>query len=552
MRLEKIYIEGFRSIKEPLILELKGVNAIIGANNTGKSNILSALYKVLGRDWVTKNAFVEQDVYKEEYDRDIKIDIAFEEPYNYEQYKGFNIEIPRIQFTYTRYKVGENKGERRLEKKCLQRDGKPVYVFKSRPKKGQQPQMYPLTTVPQDVQQNLPVIYISSSRNLKYHLPKSQYSLLGTIMEDINVDFEDPENKLVLNEGTENEEHVSRSEYFRYCINEAIKALTTKEFKELEKSIKNNALQQLGFDPEIDGDKLDLFFNPLNSLEFYKSLEIFVNEYDYSVNATELGEGFQNAIVIAILKAFEERKKKGALFLIEEPEMYLHPQMQRSLYKTIRKIGETNQVIYITHSANFVTIPYFDEIAIVSKNENGTFAKQSSLNINDGLRNKFLKDLDSERNELFFAKKVLIVEGDTEKMAFPYFAKRMGKDLDRVGTSIIEVGGKRNLIDYVELALSFEIPVGVVYDTDSSDFAGKKDEEIEYNKSIESFLKKGVQVYSFNKNYENELREFYGDDLYQSYCMKYGRNKAQRARLMAMDEEISIPDFVKSIIEWIV
>ena len=146
---------------------------------------------------------------------------------------------------------------------------------------------------------------------------------------------------------------------FRSCIDEAIRALKTDEFEQLEESIKTNALVQLGFDPKTETDKLDLFFNPLTSLEFYKSLEIFVNEYGYGVNATELGEGFQNAIVIAILKAFEERRKKGALFLIEEPEMYLHPQMQRSLYKTIRRIGETNQIIFITHSPNFVTIPYF-------------------------------------------------------------------------------------------------------------------------------------------------------------------------------------------------
>jgi predicted ATP-dependent endonuclease of OLD family len=36
------------------------------------------------------------------------------------------------------------------------------------------------------------------------------------------------------------------------------------------------------------------------------------------------GEGIQNAIVLAILKAFEERRKQGAL-LMEEPEMFLHP-----------------------------------------------------------------------------------------------------------------------------------------------------------------------------------------------------------------------------------
>jgi len=81
-------------------------------------------------------------------------------------------------------------------------------------------------------------------------------------------------------------------------------------------NLKENALKQLGFNPETEADKLDLFFNPLTSLEFYKSLEIYVKEHNYSVNATELGAGFQNAIVLAILRAFEDRKKQGALFKV--------------------------------------------------------------------------------------------------------------------------------------------------------------------------------------------------------------------------------------------
>ena len=157
---------------------------------------------------------------------------------------------------------------------------------------------------------------------------------------------------------------MARLEKFKRAIDEAIRTFKTEEFNAREKASKENALKQLGYNPGTESQKLDLYFNPLNSLEFYKSLEIFVNEHNYNVNATELGAGFQNAIVLAILKAFEDRKKQGALFLIEEPEMYLHPQMQRSLYKTIRQIGESNQVIYITHSPHFVTIPEFNELVL--------------------------------------------------------------------------------------------------------------------------------------------------------------------------------------------
>lgn len=104
MRIRKVCIQGFRSIKEPLELNLEQVNALIGANNCGKSNILSAIYRVLGRDWVTKNTFFENDVYNEDYDTDIVIDFEFDEPFQYEQFVGIPVEIPKVRFFYTRYR----------------------------------------------------------------------------------------------------------------------------------------------------------------------------------------------------------------------------------------------------------------------------------------------------------------------------------------------------------------------------------------------------------------------------------------------------------------
>ena len=551
MKIKTVNIQGFHSIKEPMELHLEQVNALIGANNCGKSNILSAIYRVLGRDWVTKNSFFENDVHNEDFDTDIIIDFEFDEPFKYEQYKGIFIDIPKVRFTYTRYKVGENAGQRRLEKQCLKLDDNPVFGFKTRPKKGAQPQMLPLTTIPQELQESFPVIFIGTDRNLRNQLPGSRNSILGALMKDINADFENPDNLIEVGKPGSGK-MIPRIERFKQAIDEAIRTLKTEEFNALEKAIKENALKQLGFNPETEGDKLDLYFNPLSSLEFYKSLEIFVNEHDYNVNATELGAGFQNAIVLAILKAFEDRKKQGALFLIEEPEMYLHPQMQRSLYKTIRQIGESNQVIYITHSPHFVTIPEFNEIVLVSKNEDGTHIRKSTLEADEGLKNKFRKELDPERNEMFFAKKLLIVEGDTEKMAFPEFAKRMNIDFDSAGSTIIEVGGKRNLIDFMELALSFGIPVGVVYDTDSSDFGkAEREAEEEYNALLNSYSEKGMQVFVFEKNYEDECKKYYSEKTYQEYCMSFGRNKTLRARLMAQEEEIPIPEFVKPIITWL-
>lgn len=550
MKIKTVTISGYRSIKETLELKLKNVNALIGGNNVGKSNILNIIWSVLGKDWVTVNNFSEDDVYLKNHDNDIEIIIEFEEPYKYHQFKDIDpIDIPKISFAYTKYKIGENTGQRRLEKKCLTTKNTPVQVLAKKPQTGEQRQYQPLMSIPQDMQKDLNVIFIGTNRNLKYQLPGSKNSILEILLQDINADFQNPENKIDIKNKDGESIQVSRIDRFNQCIKYAIEALRTEEFNKLEQSIKTNALNQLGFNEE--NENLNVYFNPLTSLDFYNSLQIYVKENDFEINATELGGGFQNALVIAILKAFEERRKSGALFLIEEPEMFLHPQMQRSLYKTIRNISVNNQVIYTTHSPHFVTIPEYDEIFIISKSENGTKKNVSSLEKTPAIEEKFRKELDPERSELFFAKKVLLVEGDTEKLALPEYAKRENLDFDNVGSTIIEVGGKRNLKSFAELVLSFNIPLGIIYDIDSSDIQDENEEK-ELNGELENYKNKGASIWSFDKKYEDELKKSLGDDIYQKACQKYPKTaKPTGARLIASDNEYSVPEFIKPIINWL-
>ena len=273
------------------------------------------------------------------------------------------------------------------------------------------------------------------------------------------------------------------------------------------------------------------------------------------MSATELGEGLQNVLVLAILQAFEEHRKKGAIILIEEPEMFLHPQMQRSLYKTLRELGKTNQIIYTTHSPHFVSVPEYREILLIRKPGDATEARTSDLQPTVQRSEKLRKELDPERNELFFAKRVLLVEGDTEKLALPEFARRLNIDLDKEGSTIVEVGGKRNLEEFAFIAKSFDIPVGIVYDEDSSDFA--KDEEAseaQYNAKLDSLASKDLkcQVWQFSKKYEDEVRKINGEVEYQKLCSKYpGVSKAIRGRLVAADPDSKIPTAIMEMLNWL-
>ncbi len=426
MRISRLHIENFRSIQGPLDLDVPQIAAIVGANNTGKSNLLAALEKVFNSRWLTVNVF----------------DDAFRRTDNVIE--------------------------------CVDPSGQSV----------------------------------SRSR-------KQQFDILMQSMMDL---------------------------------------LHTDEFSRLEKSIKDNALSQLGFDPVQHADKLDFYFAPFTSLDFYRAIKLFIREGEFTIDATQLGGGVQNSLVIAILRAFEERRKHGAIFLIEEPEMYMHPQMQRSLYRTLRDIGTTNQVIYTTHSPHFVTIPEYNEVVLVTKDNDGTKTRTSSLPITAQRKEKLRKELDPERNELFFAKKLVLVEGDTEKLAFPEYAMKLKIDLDREGVTVVEVGGKRNLPEFVNIAKSFGIKTAVCYDEDSSDFnkddknAGK---EAAFNADLENLKDGATTIWKFSKRFEDELRAALGEKKYQELCQRYpSQSKPIRQRLIANDLESGVPDFVKNILEW--
>lgn len=554
MRITKLAIENFRSVKK-LEIELPQICALIGPNNTGKSNILLAIQRVLGRDWLSVSSFDEEDVYCHDEDLDINIKLSFEPPLYFTKLKGTEpAEITTLSFEYTRYKIGDQKGTRRLEQKCYDAKGKTPMVLSKAPKKGEKQQYQPLVNIPSEIRENIPLIYIGTNRSLKEHLPGARYSLLRQLFEDINRDLHDSEQMIKVKEAGGSGIEITRIDQFQRLMEEAMKMLRTESFEALETSIKRNALRQLGFNPDTDTDKLDFFFSPFDTMDFYKALDLRVREGKFTISATELGEGIQNALVLSILQAFEERRKKGAILLIEEPEMFLHPQMQRSLYKTIREIGKTNQIIYTTHSPHFVSVPDYNEILLIRKNINETTVCQSNLTADEKRREKLIKELDPERNELFFANRLLLVEGDTEKLALPVYALKFELDIDREGATIVEVGGKRNLTEFAKIAISFGIPTGILYDEDFSDFKDNRGEEKLFNSELDACKKAdgSVMVWRFSKKYEDHLRKAIGEDKYQELCQKYSKTgKPTRARLIAMEDGLAIPNPLGEVLHWL-
>lgn len=183
--------------------------------------------------------------------------------------------------------------------------------------------------------------------------------------------------------------------------------------------------------------------------------------------------------LVATVEACCAEGVHGELLLIEEPELLLTPQAQRYLYRLLRRFADAgNQVIYSTRSAAFVDAARHDEIVRLDLHPAGRVHRASAQLLSDAQRLRLAAEFDHERSEMFFARAVVLVEGQTERQALPLVFRALGHDPDAAGVSIVEVGGKANLPPAARLLGALQIPFVVVFDADRGAAAAALDREI--------------------------------------------------------------------------
>jgi CRISPR-associated exonuclease Cas4 len=198
------------------------------------------------------------------------------------------------------------------------------------------------------------------------------------------------------------------------------------------------------------------------------------------------GHGLQRAFIIAVLNVWKDRlllsqhaearaAAKLVVIAIEEPELYLHPQQQRSLFQTLKEISNVkgHQVLVSSHSPFFIDMDNPLSTFCVSRDAGGEGTKVVQLDKHpfEGEGNAERKHrfqatqwLDPSRGEMFFAERVALIEGPTEKAVIPYVASRIG--VYRPSVTIVDCGGKGNISLFVRILNAFKIPYVVIYDED--------------------------------------------------------------------------------------
>lgn len=308
------------------------------------------------------------------------------------------------------------------------------------------------------------------------------------------------------------------------------------------------------------------------------------------------GHGLQRAVIFSILRSYAKlvtskhhAGKRTLVLGVEEPELYMHPTAQRTIRRVLRSIADGgDQVIFSTHSPLLVDVAYFDEIIRVEGPErvDGKLAESGAkvyqlpmeAMIRDietrhpGVKGKVTAESMRERyghaytptrNEGFFAKKVILVEGPTESYSLPIYGTAMEHDFDIMGVSVIECGGKNQMDRLYRVFNELGIPCYVLFDYDKSN---KDPDTRKASKELLEFLNEKVDDLAeavvtrrfacFAETWEKDLRCEIPDyeGLAAAAAKTLGSSgKPLKARHIAMAlttcEKPHVPKTVKAIIE---
>ena len=314
------------------------------------------------------------------------------------------------------------------------------------------------------------------------------------------------------------ESKVSKTNPFGRLIYAVMSAVTDEKKSELENTLINIARQLNRGGERIEGIKkmesnlneticqifaecdLEIEFQTPTLEILMTSPRIYVDD-GFRTLIYNKGHGLQRAAIFSILRSYADliasvnpEYKRTLIFAVEEPELYMHPMAQRSIRRMFSEIAQGgDQVLFSTHSALLVDMAYFDEIirtesVIAEENGQKTVTTEiwqlgAQALVDDeearhpelkgkvsvgSIREHYSNAYNNSRNEGFFAKKVLLVEGQTEEYALPIYAEAFEKPLDNFGIAVVECGGKFSMDRHFRIFNELGIPCYILIDYDKS------------------------------------------------------------------------------------
>lgn len=434
MYISNLKIKNFRAIKNLDLNLNKGLNVLIGENNSGKNNGYWCFILSFKRKKYPKNIHWKESDFRVDT-KPIEIDIQFKPTNNLEcawfsELHHAVLEGNKFKhYLELHYEVNliKNKSKRKFKRK----------IWGGKDKEN---------NVPPEILEALNCIYLDPLRDVNKNFKPNRYNLLAKLFANIMLDPDEKKDKIKKEKLIKKIEGKFKSEE------------SWSKFIDMGKDAINSHLEEMSFNKTSNGfNMIDINFSTFDIEDLVSKmiLQIPVGKDYFDLNQN--GFGYNNLIYAAtifgdMLKCKESFKEDYNLLLIEEPEAHLHPQLESTFFKYLNKLDkkENFQIIVSSHSPVITAKTKLKNVIILQNVKNSivsTAIKDIPLDEDNIM---FLeKFLDVTKSQLFFSKGIILVEGISEALLLSTFAKIMGiqlkdnenyYDLERNGIEVIITG----------------------------------------------------------------------------------------------------------------
>jgi putative ATP-dependent endonuclease of OLD family len=459
----------------------KGLNVIIGENDSGKTAIIDAIKLVLKTHSYEYIRVEDKDFYQDETRFRIELtfeDLIPEEAKNFTEWLGWEgTGADAKSFLRLTYDV------KRQADKILPTDVRA----------GVDEEGY---LIPAEAKEYLKVTYLKPLRDAENELIAKRNSRLSQILlSDEAFKGKEKDNYLVK-------------------IFSSLKDELENYFKGIDKDGSPNDTEGKQIKDKID-KYIKSFYSKENESEF-KATTTDIKSILEKLTLILKGEpnpglGTLNRLFMAIeLIHLTKSNWSGLrLGLVEELEAHLHPQAQMQVIEAFQQ-QEDIQLILTTHSPNLASKLKLKNLIIC--NNGNAFPMGETYTMLDKNNYKFLeKFLDTTKANMFFAKGVILVEGWAEEILLPSIARAIGINLTEEGVSVVNIG-HTGFDHYSKIYLrraepNMTIPVAVIMDSDIREYEKNGDDVNKRN--IESVKNETLEkLANVNGNSINNVKYF--------------------------------------------